>query len=179
MSQGVRNREASLNITDCSATKSVYSTDHDQGMPSVFPACTTLDGALVYYCFLYAMNTAQQIHCPGDTVSVSCTTSSSLLQWRGSALTGQCNQNNIILGASSLTVENISDTFVCGDFTATLTNLTTLTIIGQNPIVLLVSSLAVTATSSLDGTTITCRDGVSNIENVQLTVPGMSVCHLV
>ena len=117
--------------------------------------------------------TAQQIHCPGDTVSISCT-SSALLIWRGSALNGQCNQNNIVLEANSLTVENISDTFVCGDFTATLTNLTSETV-GTTTIVTLVSSLTVTATPSLDGTTISCSDGVNNVQDVQLTLPGMSV----
>ena len=110
-------------------------------------------------------------------MSISCTRES-LLIWQGSALNGQCNGNNIALEANSLTVENISDTFVCGDFTATLTNLTSITVVTTTQ-VLLVTSLAVTATPSLDGTTITCSNGVSNIENVQLTVPGMSVCHLV
>ena len=119
--------------------------------------------------------TAQQIHCPGDSVSISCTTTT-LLIWQGSALTGQCNENNILL--YSLTVENISDTFVCGDFTATLTNLTSMTI-GTTTQVILVSSLAVTATPSLDGTTITCNNLLNTIENVQLTVPGMSVMSLV
>ena len=84
----------------------------------------------------------------GDPVSsVTCTTTT-LLIWQGSALNGQCNQNNILLEASLLTVENISDTFVCGDFTATLTNLTS-TPIGQTTIVTLVSSLTVTATPPL------------------------------
>ena len=78
-------------------------------------------------CFLNDMNTAQQIYCPGDPVSISCSTVARLI-WQGSAQTGQCNQNNIFLEGSSLTVENISDTFVCGDFTATLTNLTSVTI---------------------------------------------------
>ena len=46
--------------------------------------------------------------------------------------------------------------------------------IGQSTIlVTLVSLLTVTATPSLDGTTITCRDGVNDIENVPLTVPGI------
>ena len=123
-------------------------------------------------CFLYAINAAQQIRCPGDPVSISCSRTPVLI-WQGSALNGQCNGNNILLEASSLTVENISDTFVCGDFTATLTNLTS-TSIGQSTFVTLVSSLAVTATPSLDGTTITCSNGASDVENVQLTVPGMS-----
>ena len=117
---------------------------------------------------------AQQIHCPGDPVSISCSTAT-LLIWRGSALNGQCNpNNNIVLEATSLTVENISDTFVCGDFTATLTNLTSRAVEGTSTIIVtLVSSLAVTATPSLDGTTISCSDGVNDVENVPLTVPGM------
>ena len=124
--------------------------------------------SLVSFFVCYA---AQQIHCPGDPVSISCTRES-LLIWQGSALNGQCNENNIFLEAYSLTVENISDTFVCGDFTATLTNLTSITV-GSTTFVTLFSSLAVTATPSLDGTTITCSNGASNVENVQLTVPGM------
>ena len=130
-------------------------------------------------CFLKfnatCINTAQQIHCPGDTVSLSCTTSSGFLRWQGSALNGQCNQNNIFLEGSSLTVENISDTFVCGDFTATLTNITSTTV-GPTTIVTLVSSLSVTATPSLDRTTISCSNGVVNVEDVLLTVPGMLLC---
>ena len=131
----------------------------------------TLYGAIAV--FLECYKSAQQIHCPGDPVSISCTTSSGLIIWRGSALNGQCNENNILLRGDSLTEVNISDTFVCGNFTATLTNLSLWTI-GQTSIVTLVSSLAVTATPSLDGTTITCNNGAVNVEDVQLTVPGMS-----
>jgi len=105
-------------------------------------------GAVQLMFLLCYSDEADDVLCPGQHVSYSCSASTAI-HWMGSAFDGLCpTATNITLVAANSTVDN---TLGCGVFDATITSITGLDIS---------SNLTFTATSSLpmDGSHIICRD---------------------
>ena len=120
--------------------------------------------------FVFRMYVGQEVYCPGQT-AISCSATAPVA-WTGTAFVGQCPLNGTVL-QDSLTVDNIGNTFTCGVFTVTVTNVETAVQVGVT-VTIISSSLMFNADSTLDGRTIRCGTVATSTPDVdlELIVPG-------